>query len=31
MFALGMTLFAITLTMNVLAELVRRRFREAYE
>jgi phosphate transport system permease protein len=31
MFALGMTLFVITLSMNVLAELVRRRFREAYE
>ncbi|MEF8840260.1 MAG: phosphate ABC transporter permease subunit PstC [Haloarculaceae archaeon] len=31
MFALGMTLFVITLTMNVLAELVRRRFREAYQ
>jgi phosphate transport system permease protein len=31
MFALGMTLFVITLGMNVLAELVRRRFREAYE
>jgi len=31
MFALGMTLFAITLLMNVLAELVRRRFREAYQ
>lgn len=30
MFALGMTLFAITLTMNILAELVRRRFREEY-
>jgi phosphate transport system permease protein len=30
LFALGMTLFAITLTMNVLAELVRRRFREEY-
>ena len=30
MFALGMTLFAITLTMNVLAEIVRRRFREEY-
>ncbi|TKX70049.1 phosphate ABC transporter permease subunit PstC [Halorubrum sp. SP9] len=30
MFALGMTLFAITLIMNVLAELVRRRFREEY-
>jgi phosphate transport system permease protein len=30
MFALGITLFAITLTMNVLAELVRRRFREEY-
>jgi phosphate transport system permease protein len=30
MFALGLTLFAITLTMNVLAELVRRRFREEY-
>ena len=30
MFALGMTLFAITLMMNVLAELVRRRFREEY-
>jgi len=31
MFALGMTLFVITLSMNVLAEVVRRRFREAYE
>ncbi|XGI84301.1 phosphate ABC transporter permease subunit PstC [Halorutilales archaeon Cl-col2-1] len=31
MFALGMTLFVITLGMNVLAELVRRRFREEYE
>jgi len=31
MFALGMTLFVITLGMNVLAEFVRRRFREAYE
>lgn len=31
MFALGMTLFVITLSMNVLAELVRRRFREVYE
>lgn len=31
MFALGMTLFAITLTMNVFAELIRRRFREAYD
>ena len=31
MFALGMTLFVITLGMNVLAELVRRRFREAYD
>jgi phosphate transport system permease protein len=31
MFALGMTLFGITLGMNVLAELVRRRFREAYQ
>ena len=30
MFALGMTLFVVTLTMNVLAELVRRRFREVY-
>jgi phosphate transport system permease protein len=30
MFALGMTLFAITLTMNIFAELVRRRFREEY-
>jgi phosphate transport system permease protein len=30
MFALGITLFAITLTMNVLAEQVRRRFREEY-
>ena len=30
MFALGITLFAITLTMNVLAEGVRRRFREEY-
>ncbi|MFW6003199.1 MAG: phosphate ABC transporter permease subunit PstC [Halanaeroarchaeum sp.] len=31
MFALGMTLFAITLVMNVLAEVVRQHFREAYE
>jgi phosphate transport system permease protein len=31
MFALGMTLFAITLTMNIFAELIRRRFREEYE
>jgi len=31
MFALGMTLFGITLIMNVLAELVRRRFRETYQ
>jgi len=31
MFALGITLFAITLLMNVLAEMVRRHFREAYE
>lgn len=31
MFALGMTLFVITLGMNVLAEFVRRRFREEYE
>ena len=30
MFALGMTLFAMTLVMNVFAELVRRRFREEY-
>jgi phosphate transport system permease protein len=30
MFALGMTLFVITLLMNALAELVRQRFREAY-
>ncbi|PSQ10975.1 phosphate ABC transporter permease subunit PstC [Halobacteriales archaeon QS_5_70_15] len=30
MFALGLTLFVITLTMNVFAELVRRRFREEY-
>ncbi|WP_096393824.1 phosphate ABC transporter permease subunit PstC [Halorubrum trapanicum] len=30
MFALGITLFAITLTMNMLAEGVRRRFREEY-
>jgi len=31
MFALGITLFAVTFSMNVLAELVRRRFREAYD
>lgn len=31
MFALGMTLFVITLAMNIVAELVRRRFREAYD
>ncbi|MEF8851988.1 MAG: phosphate ABC transporter permease subunit PstC [Haloarculaceae archaeon] len=30
MFAIGMTLFAMTLVMNVFAELVRRRFREEY-
>jgi phosphate transport system permease protein len=30
MFALGMTLFAITLTMNIFAELVRRHYREEY-
>jgi phosphate transport system permease protein len=30
MFAIGLTLFGLTLTMNILAELVRRRFREAY-
>ena len=31
MFALGLTLFGITLTMNILAELVRRRYREQYD
>ncbi|WP_330630817.1 phosphate ABC transporter permease subunit PstC [Halocatena halophila] len=31
MFALGLTLFLITLSMNVAAELVRRRFREVYQ
>ncbi|MFC4451132.1 phosphate ABC transporter permease subunit PstC [Halorussus aquaticus] len=31
MFAIAMTLFVITLGMNVLAELVRRHFREVYE
>jgi phosphate transport system permease protein len=31
MFALGMTLFVITLLMNILAEFVRQRFREVYE
>lgn len=31
MFALGMTLFVITLLMNIIAEGVRRHFREAYE
>lgn len=30
MFALGMTLFVLTLTMNILAEAVRRRYREEY-
>ena len=30
MFPLGMTLFAITLLMNIFAELVRRRYREVY-
>jgi phosphate transport system permease protein len=29
-FALGMTLFVFTLTMNILAEFVRRRYREEY-
>lgn len=31
MFALGLTLFCLTLLMNILAELVRRRYREVYE
>jgi phosphate transport system permease protein len=31
MFALGMTLFVMTLLMNVLAELVRRHYREEYD
>ncbi|AWB27532.1 phosphate ABC transporter permease subunit PstC [Halococcoides cellulosivorans] len=31
LFAIGIALFAITLAMNLLAELVRRHFREAYE
>jgi len=31
MFALGMTLFVLTLGMNVVAELVRRRYREEYD
>ncbi len=31
LFALGLTLFAVTLLMNVLAEAVRRRFREEYD
>jgi len=30
LFALGMTLFVMTLTMNIVAEYVRRRFREEY-
>lgn len=30
MFALGMTLFVLTLAMNIFAELVRRRYREEY-
>jgi phosphate transport system permease protein len=30
MFALGITLFVLTLTMNILAEAVRRRYREEY-
>jgi phosphate transport system permease protein len=30
MFAIGITLFAITLTMNYVAELIRRRYREEY-
>ena len=30
MFAIGITLFALTLTMNYLAELVRRRYQEEY-
>jgi len=30
MFALGITLFVLTLTMNIFAELVRRRYREEY-
>lgn len=31
MFALGTTLFAITLAMNLFAELIRRRYREVYD
>lgn len=31
MFALGLTLFLVTLTMNIGAELVRRRYREEYD
>ncbi len=31
MFALGLTLFCITLSMNMMAELIRRHFREVYE
>ncbi|AGB15308.1 phosphate ABC transporter, permease protein PstC [Halovivax ruber XH-70] len=31
MFALGLTLFVMTLVMNVLAEFVRRRYREVYD
>jgi len=31
LFALGLTLFAVTLLMNILAEGVRRRFREEYD
>lgn len=30
MFALGLTLFVLTLAMNILAEFIRRRFREEY-
>jgi len=31
MFALGMTLFVLTLVMNILAEFIRRRYREEYD
>jgi phosphate transport system permease protein len=30
MFAIGLTLFAITLTMNYLADLISRQYREEY-
>jgi phosphate transport system permease protein len=31
LFAIGLTLFAITLVLNLISNLIRRRFREVYQ